>query len=208
MAIKVRGGAHRERRCEGQGPQGASTYGAGPAWPWTCGVEPEGSVDVRGRARSQGRGREEKGPQGAAGSPTSRQPSTEDPLPQGSHKHEEGHDLRLCLISPSAIWGSIKEAALVVLVLKQSELSSLHMDKRISLKVSISQQIHQTSATNFNYKTPHWLGSNTELTSEYKQISSSSQTAIFQLLCQIRDTAEANFPPSLCTSLINSKLAL
>ena len=103
MAVDLRGGARmaldvwdrasRERlregrgphghQSEGWGPQGASTYGAGPAWPWTCGVEPEGSVDVRGRARSQGRGREEKGPQGAAGSPTSRQPSTEDPLPQG-----------------------------------------------------------------------------------------------------------------------------
>ena len=73
------------------------------------------------------------------------------------------------------------------------------------LKLVLSPLTH--SATNFNYKTPHWLGSNTELTSEYKQMSSSSQTAI-QLLCQIRDTAEANFPPSLCTSLINSKQAL
>lgn len=76
------------------------------------------------------------------------------------------------------------------------------------LKLVLSPLTH--SATNLNYKTPHWLGSNTELTSKYKQVSSSvkqpssgscarseMQQKLTSLLCVHRSSTPSkhfNFP--------------
>ena len=88
-------------------------------------------VDVRGRARG---GRQEP------------------PLPPARHRRPSatGEPRTWRWARPSSLpdqsisYLGIKEAAPVGLVLKQAELSSLHTVKRITLEVSVSQQIHQT----------------------------------------------------------------
>ena len=88
-------------------------------------------VDVRGRAHG---GRQEP------------------PLPPVRHRRPSatGEPRTWRWARPSSLpdqsisYLGIKEAAPAGLVLKQSELSNLHMVKRITLEVSISRQIHQT----------------------------------------------------------------